>query len=206
MDEELKFITEGVAKQIKELVKALAKDCVKSIYKKEKEICSFGIFTDSDASRFLFGYNTIGQLDKIIKDGIDYKREFSEHQLSDDFLKWWLPEWKNEIDEEVFHNDPKTKEIFKIMNDLVEPIEFFDSNCENDFFIKYKEDVFDLFCQVLRELKEEHVFSRTNEDFYLLVQEHDNGVYGTRERSLLKIISEKQLNELLIFGKHYLNS
>ena len=206
MDKELKFITEGVAKQIKELVKALAKDCVKSIYRKEKEICSFGIFTDSDVSSFLFGYNTSAQLENIINDGKAYKKEFNENELPDDFLKWWLPEWKNEINEEAFNTNPKTKEAFRIMDDLIKPIKFSNRFSENDLFSRYKEDIFDLFCQVLLELKEEHVFSRTNEDFYLLVQEHDNGVYGTRERSLLKIISKKQRNELLIFGKHYLNS
>ncbi len=202
MINELKYIPKNIAEQFKELFKDVAKDCLKVIFEKEEEIYAFGVFTDSDISSFLLAYNTKGNLDTIIKSGVEYKNEFSITNLSDDFLKWWIPEWKNEIVEQKFNNDARTKKLHKILTDLVKPIGFSDDKTFSD----YKEDIFAVFCQSLKELKEEGCFLNITEDFYLLVQEHDNGMHGTRKQHLSKILSENQMNELINFEKHYLSN
>ena len=70
---------------------------------------------------------------------------------------------------------------------------------EKNAFIKYKEDMFDIFCEVLKQMKENNVFKNIGDDFFLLFQEGDNGVYGTRKKSLEKILTPNQLKEYLLF-------
>jgi len=65
---------------------------------------------------------------------------------------------------------------------------------KNTFAI-YKREMFDSICDALKELKEEKLFKEVSKDFFLLVQESDNGIYDGREISLNKIMSKKQFEE-----------
>ena len=189
----MKFITNKVAKRIKELFISLSKDYVKLIYEKEKEISSFGVFTDADISSFFFRYNTKEGIDKIIAVGKKYQEKNPNSKIPVDHYKWWLPEWAINIDEDVFSQDEREIELFKIFEDLIE-------SSEDKDFSNYKDDVFDLFCQSLKEVKDENIFSKTSNNFFLLVQEQDNGIYDARKESLSKILSQNQLEEYLKFN------
>ncbi|MFK8010124.1 MAG: DUF4303 domain-containing protein [Saprospiraceae bacterium] len=204
MENNLKYISIKTAEKIKKLFKSLSKDYVKLIYEKEKEICSFGVFTDSDISNFFFGYNTKKGIEELKKRGIQNNKRFPDTKLKIDSMKWWLPEWINDIDEEVFRYDEREIELFNTLEDLIEQVLNSDPNCEKDFFSDYKSDIFDLFCQSLMELKDENIFLKVSENFFLIVQEQDNGIYGTREKSLSKILNKNQLKAFLKFDKAYL--
>ena len=187
----LKFIPIKTAQKIKELFKSLSKDYVKLIYDKENEICSFGIFTDSDISNFFFGYNTKEGMEIIKQDGKKYNEENPDSKFPIDNDKWSIPEWKIEVDEEAFRYDSREIELFEIFDRLIK------STVSGEDFSNYKSDVFDLLCQSLKELKDKNTFSKISEDFFLLVQEQDNGIYGTRKESLSMILTQRQLKEYI---------
>lgn len=184
---ELKYISRVKANRIKDLIKSLSKDYVKLIYEIEPEICSFGVFTDSDISSFSFAYNT--------KEEAQQTGESIKSTFPADDNKWWIPDWQVKVDEESFRYDAREIELFKILEDLINLTASDDDYCENDDFSNYKSDVFELICQSLKEIKDENTFSNVSEDFYLLVQEQDNGIYGSRKKSLAKILTQKQLDE-----------
>ncbi len=205
MKTKFKFIPIEVASRIKELFKSLSKDYLKLVYNEEEEICSFGIFTDSEISNYYFGYNTKEGLEEIIKEGMAEKKKFPEEKFQIDYMKWWIPEWMNGIDEECFIDDKREIELFELLEEQL-------SNCrnmkaeENDF-PDYKDDVFDLFCESLAELKTENVFTKVDKNFILLVQESDNGITRnkTREKSISKLLTENQIEDYKFFEKRWMS-
>lgn len=202
MENNLKFIPIEVADRIKKLFKSLAKEYIKLVYEEEEEddeICSFGIFTDSDISNYFFGYNTKEGLEEIIEEGKAYKREFPESKLKVDDLKWRLPEWTNGVDDECFEEDKREIEIFEILEKQISNTRNLnrDENCFSD----YKDDIFDIFCETLLELKKENVFRQVSKDFFLIVQVADSSMCRNKNRlkSLSRILNQQQISELKRF-------
>jgi len=188
MNRNLKYITGELTKRINYLFEELAKDYIQLVFEKESEICSFGVFTDSDISNFFFGYNTIEYQNIIYDEEVDNN-------------KWWIPDWKNGIDDLVFSSDQREIELFNILKELKNLIDYSDDEKSKKHFVNYKEDVFHLICQSLERLKTQKVFNNINADFFMLIQESDNGIYGTREQSLSLILTQKQLDEYKGFSE-----
>jgi len=207
MHNKLKFIPIKKASKIKELFKSLSKEYVKLIYQEEEEICSFGIFTDSDISNYYFGYNTKEGMEEIIKEGISEKENEPESEFKIDYMKWWLPEWMNAIDNECFMDDEREIELFKTMEKLIEKTDNEEEDLEDEYFSNYKDDIFDLFCESLAELRDENVFSKVAKDFILLVQESDNGISGNkiREKSISKLLTNIQIEDYKSFEKRWMS-
>ena len=201
MNETSKFISEEIALEFKEKLKGLASDYLKKIFQREKEICSFGVFTDSDISGFVLYYNTKEGMKGLINSGIEWNKENPDSTLQIDSGKWWMPEWYSESvdDESFFQNDKREKELYLVLEEQINKTRLFETNDHlfNEAFVKYKEEVFDLICQSLKELKDADCFSKVSNDFFLLVQEGDNGVYGSRKESLSKILTKNQLDKYL---------
>ncbi len=189
MNNSLKFISIEIAARIKELFKSLSKDYIKLVYEEEDEICSFGIFTDSDISVFTFAYNTLH--------GIKSKMENRQNDEYNLLYKWWIPDWSTKIRENIFDDDLRETELFNILEKLIEETGVEDEYLEDEYFSNYKNDIFDLFCLSLEELNNEKVFIKRNNDFILLVQESDNGIKGdlAREASLLRLLTKDQIED-----------
>jgi hypothetical protein len=177
MTENKIVILPAEALQIKGLIKSLAIDCIQLISETEKrDFSSFGVFTDSDMTVFDFFYN-------IKSDTV------SDDPLTD---KWWIPEWIQQPDfDESSANYTNLNTLYTIMSGIYKQTEWA-SEDDNSTFAIYKEEMFDLFCAVLYELKAETAFPNTTDDFFVLVQESDNGMYGMRNDSP---ITYKRANE-----------
>lgn len=168
------FIPKETALKFKKILKTLISDYYKDVIKKEKEICSFGIFTDSDISSFLMSCNTA------------CKAKNEED-------KWWIPEWKAASikEDDDYYEDERYEQLEKIMNDLIEQSNW-DFEEEKNTFASYKNEIFDCMCMALKELKAAKLFEEVSDDFFLLVQESDNGISDERAISLHKIMSKEQ--------------
>jgi hypothetical protein len=167
----------------------------------ETEICSFGIAADSDISGFIVQYNTKIGVQKIIENHKEFIRKLPEHKDNpSDNDKWSIHEWISEIIHENFTEQEILDygEIENLMEKLSKKADWHLDD-EKNIFAKYKEEMFDIFCEVLKQMKEENVFKNISDDFFLLFEEGDNGVYATRERSLEKILTPNQLKEYLLF-------
>lgn len=176
--------------KFKLLLKELIEDYYSQVLAIEKgKILAFGIFSDSDISSFIFAYNTQDGIDA----NIERSRKYSEfNDLETDGDIWFLPEWTSGQKKELFDydNNPTYDFLHKIMN------LFYEENMDESF-VKYKNTMFDLFCESLKELGEENSFKRVSSDFLLLVQEGNNGIYDTRVESLAKILSPVQMEQYL---------
>lgn len=144
-----------------------------SLHAEREAISSFGVFTDQDMSSFFLAYNTQEHINKLVpKDSSP-----SEVELANLTNIWWLPEWKGS--DETF--DPKESQRFylkleKLAALLPSPL--------------YKESLFNMYCEVLGEIKHSNSLPKHSSDFFVLVQEADN--FGLRDSDKLK----KTLNEL----------
>jgi len=101
------FIPKETELKFKKIFKTLISDFYKYVVEREKEICSFGVFTDSDISGFVISFNTQSGMEEIIKSGIKWNKENPDSKFETDSDKWWMPEWKSESvkDENIFHKD-----------------------------------------------------------------------------------------------------
>lgn len=189
MLEEKKFIPQETALYLKELLCGIAKEYIELIYTNDRacEISSLGIFTDSDISGFVFHHNTKERVDNVSGDKLNYK--------------WWIPEWDDNTYTKHFSDTrhPKEMELHKIMSELKANTEWSYEHPEK--FVMYKEEMFDIMCDSLYHIKSE--LGKVSEDFFMLVQECDNGIYGKRDASLAKILSESQMKEYIAFNKKY---
>lgn len=190
------FIPLDLVLKIKILLKSLLSDYYHKVIEREREICSFGIFTDSDMSGFVIRYNTQEGIEKIIESAIKSREDYPDWNWEGalDDSKWWIPEWISESkgDELIYYNDKRYDELDKIMNDLRKKTWM---NENDEVFASYKEEMFDIMCKSLEELKGEGLFRNVSENFYLLVQEQDNGIYGNRDKSLQRILTPEQYKE-----------
>lgn len=175
------FIPKETNLRFIKILKTLISDYYQLVIEREKEICSFGIFTDSDISGFVFYYNT-------------------KSKIKPDTDKWWMPEWIADSihDESFYHQDDRRSKLEKIMEELIGKSNWDFDDAKNTFAI-YKSEMFDSLCEALKELKDENLFKEITKDFFLLVQESDNGIYDSHEISLKKIMSNEQFED---YRKH----
>ena len=201
MHQEGSFIPIQTASKFKKLFRQLSIDYINYIYQREKEICSFGVFTDSDISIFVFYYNTEEGMEKIISSTLENQKDLTNKNIPIDSDKWWMPEWISGTtnDELFFQEDWREQELIKIMEELHTMTKYSFENPEK--FVQYKEEIFDLICESLSEIKKEGLFYNISNDFYMLVQEEDNGIYGTRHKSLSKILDEQQLKKYIAWDR-----
>lgn len=162
-------VQQEIKNYLKEQITYLYSQCVKE----EEIVYAVGIFGDSDMATFALNMLT--------------------HE-PDDVEKWCIPEWNYEWDYENSDEVHKSNyhKVYEIMEDLIKGTRN-DETSEN--FVQYKREIFDICCQALKELKENSLFKKVSSDFLLLVQECDNGIYGTREESLSKILTPEQMAE-----------
>lgn len=195
------YVSKGKAQELIKKIKQYATKYYNNHIGKETEIYSFGIAADSDISGFIVQYNTKAGIEKIIENHKEFVKDFPEYKNDPpDNDKWSMYEWDSETIQENFtkQEDSDYDEIRKLMNQLSQKAKWYLED-EKNTFIKYKEDMFDIFCEVLKQMKENNVFKNIGDDFFLLFQEGDNGVYGTRKKSLEKILTPNQLKEYLLF-------
>lgn len=194
------FISKETELEFKKILKTLISDYYKHVIEREKEICSFGIFTDSDISGFEINFNTESGMENIKNAGIKWNKENPDSKIEIDSDKWWMPEWESGSinDNGFYHNDKRYNQLEKIMDELKGKSNWDFDDQKNTFAI-YKKEMFDCICEAFKELKEEKLFKEVSNDFFLLVQEMDNGIYDGREISLNKIMSKKQFEE---YRKH----
>jgi hypothetical protein len=180
--------------------KNLAKKYVQKVQNEGEVIISFGVFTDCDITGFVIHHNTQEGIERSIQRTIQYKKEnpemFKDAKLDGD--PWSMPEWITGEKETTF--DFYKDERFNICSDIME--ESYKRN-RTGKFLENKNKMFDLICASLQELKTENAFGEIDESFILLAQECDNGVYGSRKKSLSKILSSKQLQEYISFCDEY---
>ncbi len=195
MEIEKVFIPKETESKFKTIFKTLISDYYKYVIEREKEICSFGIFTDSDISGFVISFNTQSGMEKILESGIKWNKENPDNKFKIDSDKWWMPEWKSDsVKEGFFDKDDRYNLLAGIMDELRKKSNWDFDDTKNTFAI-YKREMFDSICDALKELKEEKLFKNISKDFFLLVQESDNGIYDERAVSLKKIMSKKQFEE-----------
>ena len=65
--------------------------------------------------------------------------------------------------------------------------------------------MFNLFCEALKELREEGVFLKAEDDFLLLVQESDNFSDDDDKYDLKLILSDKQWQSYVKFNSNWQN-
>lgn len=193
MDIEKTFIPKEIEETFKTILKTLIADYYNKVIEREKEICSFGVFTDSDISGFGLYFNTQSGIERITSAGRNWKEKNPTDLSEIDADKWWMPEWTSESlkDKDFYYKDPRYSQLEKIMADLKGKSNW-DFDDEKNTFALYKREMFDTLCDVLKELKAAQLFKEVSNDFFLLVQEMDNGIYDGRAISLKKIMSEKQ--------------
>lgn len=192
MANKLKYIPIETAVEIKQLFLGLAKSYLSAVRESQKEINAFGVFTDSDMSVFSFACNVIKT-----------KTPQPEAPLDE---KWWIPEWSGPIPEDFFDDDPRQTKLFSLLEELIEQTDVENEELEEEYFSGYKDDIFDLFCQVFVELRSTDLLNVNQSSFILLVQESDNGFSGNtaREASLTLLLSKAQLEEYRVFEKEWL--
>lgn len=185
--------------------KALFKDFAMEYFtaaqaRETKPIISFGVFTDCDINGFIIQYNTQEGIEKDIQWTIEQQKKnpamFKDAKL--DGTPWSIPEWITSEKEAVMDtdSDPRIRTCFDIMQRL-----YTKNTGEN--FVAYKNKIFDVFCVALSELKADNFFKNVSDDFALVVQECDNGLYETREKSLSKILNPEQLKAYVDFCNDY---
>ncbi|MEM0992931.1 MAG: DUF4303 domain-containing protein [Bacteroidota bacterium] len=156
-------------------------------------IISFGISTDSDMSSLTFCYNTQEWLNKSLKSTAAYNTKNNDALLPLDIDRWLLNEWKSEIDD--YWKEDKYQSLLSKMYSLYK-------SRNEDNFLEYKIEMFDFFCQVLKELKESQVFNQKKSDFLLLVQQADSPILEQHKESLKKILTKSQwniyINEIMV--------
>jgi len=183
MKREDNFIPSAIKLKLKELFKATISDYYNLVIKREKKISSLGIFTDSDISTFIIACNT----------------QYASAKSDDD--KWWMPEWiyDSSSGESSSSLDDRFSQLDKTTKALIEKSNW-DFDDDKNTFSKYKNEMFECMCDSLMELKEENLFNEVSKDFFLLVQESDNGIYEDRQKCLKKIMTEEQLGKYLKFS------
>jgi len=196
-----KFISFKDEARFKEQFKEVAIEYFQKAQTRENHpIISFGIFTDCDISGFIFQYNTAEGIQKNIDWTLQQQKEhpsmFQDAKL--DGTPWSIPEWIASEKEAVINqdDDSRIRACFDMMY-------YFDEANKGDGFVAYKDKMFDLFCVCLSELKAEGIFKGTADNFVLLVQECDNGLYDTRAESLSKILNPTQLQTYTEFCDDY---
>jgi hypothetical protein len=174
--------------QFKLKFKNYTKNFLRSIQSERKKICSFGVFADQDMSSFLLCYNTKEHL-------IEYEVLLTTNdKISTNPAEdiWWIPEWEGS-DEDL--REPINEELHTMMNKFYKKMDF----------VKYKDTMFNLFCEALKELREEGVFLKAEDDFLLLVQESDNFSDDDDKYDLKLILSDKQWQSYVKFNSNWQN-
>lgn len=192
------FIPKETTLKFKQILKAQISAYYKYVIKKEKEICAFGIFTDSDISSFVLYYLTQSRLDAITNAGIKWNQAHPDNTAEIDADKWWMPEWASIPiqDKKCYDKDDRYSALEKIMDEFSQKSNWDIEDTKNTF-ATYKKEMFDAFCEVLKALKEAQLFKAVHKDFFLLVQESDNGIYEDRAISLKKIMTKQQFDTYL---------
>ena len=128
MKKEKTFIPKKTALKFIKILKSLISDYYKYVIEREKELCSFGIFTDSDISGFVVYYNI-------------------KSENNTDIDKWWLPEWKSlAIKEEHFRDqEARYNQLEKIIDEL-KGKSTWDFDDKRNTFAIYKREMFDCIC------------------------------------------------------------
>ncbi|MBD0254565.1 MAG: DUF4303 domain-containing protein [Cytophagales bacterium] len=194
------FVPTEVLGKLKVEVKDYLTRIVAFIYESEAELCSFGIFTDSDISGFVVGYNTAHHLNAQNISNLANPGGVLEAVIKSS-NKWWIPEWTSGSNRELRNEQYELyQEICDGLEEVHQKTQWHSDDGKNTFIL-YKDDIFDLLSESLKELKEEGIFNKTDEDFFLLVQEEDNGMYGERGPSLKKILNDRHYRKYLAFCK-----
>ncbi|TAE11981.1 MAG: hypothetical protein EAZ95_12915 [Bacteroidetes bacterium] len=170
---EKSYIPFSVQQEIKDYLKEQMTYLYNQCVKEDETVYAVGIFGDSDMSTFALNILT--------------------HEPNE-IEKWWIPEWNHELNYKTLDEAYKLNydKLYEIIEDLIKGTR----NSENfELFVQYKRDVFDICCEALKELKESNLFKKVSADLSFLVQECDNGIYGTREQSLSKILTPEQREE-----------
>lgn len=159
-----------------------------SIESNKEDVYAFGVFTDQDIATFVLYYDTKSSL---LKKGIISQLNDNIWSNTQEAQIWWMPQWKGS-DSDGNGNEVFGEELLDQMEKIGDKIEF----------SEYKSLMFDLFCTVLKELKEEGIFIEIENNLLLLVQESDNFMEEKDETSLKKIMSKEQWDSYLVFNSN----
>lgn len=184
------FISKKQATDLLQALKLQLTNFYQEVIQLEGEICALGVFTDSDVSGFALYYNTTAGIEAV-------QSEYDD--LAD--IIWWMPEWVSENNELGFKITADYLAVSQLMEALYQSTTSSMDNIENPTFPIYKREMFDLICEALSRLKAEGLFQAVTDDFLLLVQESDNGVYDGRAESLGKIMTAEQLSAYLLYSE-----
>jgi hypothetical protein len=120
--------------------------------KKDSEIiCGFALYSDGSASSIAASLNTRDHLDELVEENPDDK----------EYFRWSPAEWKYEGLESIKTNS-LSKKLFEASGKI-----------SGEEFYKFRNQIFDSSVRVLKRMKEEGVFSSTDEDFILLFSVSD---------------------------------
>lgn len=155
--------------------------------KEAEEVISFGIYTDGDASTIGIYYNTKEYLNRKLE---ATRKNEAEDSLTSLYLLFFMEEWKKDISE-------ATRE--PLFDDLNQRIAEFGSSEYASGNENYKNEVFDLFAQSLREIKEESLLKPLASDFFLHLEVSD---FWIDEQMLKRISTIHQASRFLEYREY----
>ncbi len=153
----------------------------------EKELISFGIYTDGDASTIGIYYNTRQFLQDTLADLDPNAENYLEEKL---YYTFFMEEWIADISERL------EEERLSELNDRIDKFgsKEYENGNEN-----YKDEIFDLFVKALHELKSEGLFKKEKDDFFLHLEVSDSWI----DKEMLNRISLLHSKERFIQYQQY---
>lgn len=155
-----------------------------------KEILSYGIYTNGDASTIGIYYNT----QKYLKSRFEQtNKKHPEYFFELQYFLFSMEEWKEDISE-VIRED--------LLDELNHRIDEFGSKEYDKGNENYKDEIFDLFAQALKEIKNEQVLDNNNPDFFLHLEVSDHWI----DDKMLERISTIQTEDRFLEYKEYVKN
>ncbi|MEO1051726.1 MAG: DUF4303 domain-containing protein [Bacteroidota bacterium] len=151
--------------------------------KEQDSLISFGIYTDGDASTLSFYYNT----DKYLSEQIEsIDEEDPEKAQMSDYYAFFMEDWKGDVGCTLSDKrlDYLNKQIY----------EFGASEYESGNY-DYKDEVFDLFTQALEELKQEGLFTKEGESFFLHLEVSDSWIDDEMLQRISRLMSAERFEQ-----------
>lgn len=160
------------------------KQCVSSIFndiEEQDDLFEFGIYTDQDVSTILIGYNTC----------TNFANQLAKHFLKENkivsYYRWSFPEWNRKIGDENALLYAVNDELYNI----IQPQEY-EMNPDS-----FKDNVLDLLCNVLVELRDEGLFSSVKRDVILYLEKGDSYIGEKMKERIRTLVGEKYYEEFL---------
>ncbi len=159
--------------------------------REDSELISFGIYTDGDASTIGIYYNTTEKLEKDLNNTqIEYTGKMIETMSL--YYTFCMEEWKKDISEAL--REEKLLKLESIISKYGK--EEYDKGNKN-----YKDEILDLFSEVLAKTKETGLFKNESNDFFIHLDVSDDFIDDKMLYRMSKILNEKRYIDFKKYSK-----